>query len=1182
MPFDLSDNQVVRCGPFELRELIGSGGMGAVYAARHVRDGTPVAVKLLDRGLSEDDQWEAAFRREVQALARLIHPSIATVYDFGTVAESQELVAGTPWYAMELIRGPDLSSAEIDWDWERLSTALINILDGLANAHANGVLHLDLKPSNVVAVDGEVDALKIVDFGTAWLYGDVSGASRGEARVVRGTPKYMAPERIRGAWSQQGPWTDLYALGCVAWRLASGEAMFLGNTTEEVLEKQVEERPRNFSPAFQVPFEFQGWIRRLVAKEPSRRFRRAADAAYALVRLAGSDDWTGPRATDISTTTSLNLDIQQELTLRAMRSEDGEADAELQAAKETVKNVLCPVSIPPLPDDWKRPAPLDDRRPDNLAGLELYGIRKVPLVDRDEQRDVLWRGLERTIRLDVPCGVLLRGPLGIGKSRLVEWLAERSHETGAATVLRVVHSETGGPRDGIGAALLRHFGCDGRSWSEIFSRLESRFAELRIDESARLHDALGLASLGARQDDEGYERGPRFKTPRERQHAYARVIHAVARRRPVILWLDDLQWGWETAKFAKFLLDGLRQNSFPVFVAMAVDDEPLGDHPEIARLISAIGQLESTETCTLDRLASEHHRALVDRLIRLDSEESERVARQTSGHPLFAVQLLEDWVQRGLLQPGDGGFELRDRSEAPAPDDLATLWKRRLRRLVNRLPESDARRAKRALDVAAALGPFVDDSEWIRACNECGFEPPAGLERMLTRQGLAVRREHGWSFVHPLIVESLVESAEVRGTREDVELACARALATFDGGTGPEFPERRARHFSRANRPERAVESLLEGARRAGAESNFPYVERLLAECSEILDRLDVPRTSRMWVRHGVVSARLAVGKGDFERARELSDEISNRAEDRGWQLEHGRVLLVSAVLSKIDGAFEEGLQELKVAERVFEQVGDDEGRARALLGEGEMLKRLNRFDEARKTFREARAIYEEREDHARIATIDSQLSYTFLAQDEYRRARDYVERALERTRRNNLKAAEALCYNNLGEVARFQGDWEEARRAYASAVEIESIIGSRMEHLARFNLILVEVESGRYRVAREKMEEALPEFYEAGYTAARPTIEIARACCAAAAEDWEQWDRAAEEVSRALSEHDGRYPADRGRLAEIAADLAEKKGEFQRAKWALEIARDAWSAVGNEERASAAGGSLRSLEARC
>jgi len=225
----MPDSGPIRVGSFDLGDQIGRGGMGVVLAGVHRGTGAPVAVKLLTRAHAESARRREALLDEVRAMARLDHPGIVTVYDAGTIGEEEaagssgRLTAGTAWLAMDRIDGGPLTRERGRLGWARLEETLRGLLDALAHAHARGVVHRDLKPSNVLR-DRASGRVLLMDFGLAHALGEVARSEQTE--TIEGTPHYMAPEQVEGRWRDFGPWTDLYAVGCLTFALVTGSPPF--------------------------------------------------------------------------------------------------------------------------------------------------------------------------------------------------------------------------------------------------------------------------------------------------------------------------------------------------------------------------------------------------------------------------------------------------------------------------------------------------------------------------------------------------------------------------------------------------------------------------------------------------------------------------------------------------------------------------------------------------------------------------------------------------------------------------------------------------------------------------------------------------------------------------------------------------------------------------------------------
>ncbi|HEY0138063.1 MAG TPA: serine/threonine-protein kinase, partial [Nannocystis sp.] len=267
--------------------------MGEVWRAVHRDEHTPVAIKVIGPHWARQPSYRQAFAREVRAIAGLVHPGIVAVHDQGVVgaaaarASGDRIAADSPYLVMEYMPRGSLEGLLGALDWPLVRVLLREILEALAHAHARGIVHCDLKPGNVL-LSGTVDvAIKLTDFGVAHALAPGDSLIGDDTPRSAGTPAYMAPEQLLGLWRDFGPWTDLYALGCMLWELCCGTPPFVAGSLVRLAGMHLHEPPGRFTPCFAVPANFEGWLRRLLAKQTRERFACAADAAWALAKLPG-------------------------------------------------------------------------------------------------------------------------------------------------------------------------------------------------------------------------------------------------------------------------------------------------------------------------------------------------------------------------------------------------------------------------------------------------------------------------------------------------------------------------------------------------------------------------------------------------------------------------------------------------------------------------------------------------------------------------------------------------------------------------------------------------------------------------------------------------------------------------------------------------------------------------------
>ena len=271
---------------FEVLEFLGQGGFGEVYRARDTLLDRAVAIKVLPTGLSSEPGRRARFQREARAASRLTHPNICTIYEFGEVG-------ARAFIAMELVAGRTLKDeiAQSPLEPLRALNVATQIAEGLAAAHAMGILHLDIKSANIVLSASE--NVKILDFGLARLTGSVEQAplesqsstpTEAIAGTIIGTLPYMAPEQLRGA--DLDTRTDQFAFGVVCYELLSGQLPFRGATVFETASAILSQEPRVLSTiAPAVPPELAVIVHRMLAKDPAERFPSSQDVLAVLKQV---------------------------------------------------------------------------------------------------------------------------------------------------------------------------------------------------------------------------------------------------------------------------------------------------------------------------------------------------------------------------------------------------------------------------------------------------------------------------------------------------------------------------------------------------------------------------------------------------------------------------------------------------------------------------------------------------------------------------------------------------------------------------------------------------------------------------------------------------------------------------------------------------------------------------------
>jgi serine/threonine protein kinase len=269
---------------YQLLEQLGGGGMGHVYAATHLELGQRVAIKVLHPRLAEDERFRARFLQEAHATSRIRHPNVVEIKDSGRAA------SGTVYFVMEYLRGRDLSVELLHQGtlpWSRARNILVQAASALQAAHANQIIHRDIKPGNCFLLDhldhadaGLSDVVKLVDFGIAKV-GDPSSRGLTGAGEIIGTVSYMSPEQARS--EPLDARSDVYSLGAMAYEMLTGLVPFRGDDALCVIAALLQEQPepvRRLAP--QVPAAADAMVLKMLAKAPQDRYASMAAVVEAL------------------------------------------------------------------------------------------------------------------------------------------------------------------------------------------------------------------------------------------------------------------------------------------------------------------------------------------------------------------------------------------------------------------------------------------------------------------------------------------------------------------------------------------------------------------------------------------------------------------------------------------------------------------------------------------------------------------------------------------------------------------------------------------------------------------------------------------------------------------------------------------------------------------------------------
>ncbi|MCA9653155.1 MAG: serine/threonine protein kinase [Myxococcales bacterium] len=274
----------VLAGRYRIETLIGEGGMGDVYRAKHLKIDKDVAIKVLAPEQMRRPRTVSRFLQEAKAASRIRHENVVDITDYG---ESD----GCAFFVMEYLAGEDLSfllKREGRLPWARIKPICIQLLRALSAAHAAEIVHRDIKPHNCFLTErgGKTDFVKVIDFGIAKLYGEGSGEQLTKTGAIIGTAEYMSPEQGMGA--ELDGRSDLYSVGIIMYRMLTGEVPYRGGNPMAILYQHIHSDripPSQVCPEAEIGPELDALVLKAMAKDREDRFE-SAEAFIAAIEAA--------------------------------------------------------------------------------------------------------------------------------------------------------------------------------------------------------------------------------------------------------------------------------------------------------------------------------------------------------------------------------------------------------------------------------------------------------------------------------------------------------------------------------------------------------------------------------------------------------------------------------------------------------------------------------------------------------------------------------------------------------------------------------------------------------------------------------------------------------------------------------------------------------------------------------
>ena len=1047
-------------GPFILENTIGKGAMGEVWKARHKESNTLVAIKVLLSEAASDPWSHDAFQSEIRTAASLTHPNAVMVLDHGTINEdscSSNTVAyfgiGNPYLVMEFIRGRTWLSLAGSLSWEEAYPLIKQLLEALAHAHARGIIHRDIKPENILVEYGPNEKLIAVltDFGLSQALSELEK----DSDVISGTPTYMAPEQLYGNWRNQGPWTDLYSLGCSIWRLFCEEAPFGSNISyAEACARHVREAIPPFPNIVPVPEDLESWLCKLLSKEIIDRFICAADALEELEKF--SSKMLPPY--------SYFEKRKNQPTLNLTRPAQME-----QAPKTSIHTTqtMDKLSVS-VPKTWKFRPP--SRRSVHIhgLGLNLFSLRSFPFVGQIPIRDQLWNELIEVMRRGAKA-ILIKGSEGTGKTHIARWMCERAEELGAAITYRVTYDHAHDAHDGICEALRQTFRCQNLNHEQMKERLQT------ILQNKPLYDEIPKIVSLLHPNDLSSEESIDLKE--HERHGYMLklmlnppYIDDKNLKKPIICWIDNAHLGSEGLRLCRSIISSDYVQSIPILFLITKNEDLSQRHQERIQ-IAALQNHHRCKSIQLAHINNDEHRQICSSFLNFSPKLFDEFCKQTQGNPLYAKETIAEWIRQQILIYTPQGFVLKEGVPFTVPRNIRNIWRSRIAAATQKFEQSMFVMA----ELASMLGINVHMEEWIALDPTYPEEKRRYIVDLLQTHKLAFRWKNGtgWSFVHPLIPKLFIKNAEKFEREKSHHFRIVEMLKKHKR---VDTFERIGLHLLQADIMDEGLKQTLLGIKLRKRRCEQDQAMELIETYEANLDKIKLSESDERWGEIWTLRFEIAYEMQNQEALEHLKQKLRKALVRYRWPKTQSSFLAVEGQELLSAGLFHEAKCLFENGSILAEEAGDKQCYYKHQRGLVQFYQRTGNITEAASllgTLSKDAQTSRDRYLQGMCALYDAMLA---LQSNNLQHAEKILQQTIQHFLKYKLHRYASEGINMLGDVHRRNGEIKKAERYYMNAIMKMEQINHPELIIPQLNLAIVRLEKGEYPQVKAELVRTIPE----------------------------------------------------------------------------------------------------------